>query len=75
MKLIKLRSPFWSLFVVALLVGLPGLCSEAKPSVVAAALAGAVFAAAAGPKAPGAGCMPRRPGEVRPKEAPMAAQR
>ena len=30
MKLMKLKSPFWSLFVVALLVGLPFLCSEAQ---------------------------------------------
>ncbi len=30
MKLMKLKSPFWSLFVVALLVGLPCLCSEAQ---------------------------------------------
>ncbi len=30
MKLMKLRSPLWSLFVMALLVGLPFLCSEAQ---------------------------------------------
>jgi len=30
MKLIKLKSPFGSLFVVALLLGLPFLCSEAQ---------------------------------------------
>ena len=30
MKLRKLKSPLWSLFVVALLVGLPFLCSEAQ---------------------------------------------
>jgi hypothetical protein len=30
MKLMKLKSPFWSLFVVALLAGLPGLCLEAQ---------------------------------------------
>ena len=30
MKLMRLRSPLWSLFVVALLVGLPFLCSEAQ---------------------------------------------
>ena len=30
MKLTKLRSPLGSLFVVALLVGLPFLCSEAQ---------------------------------------------
>ena len=30
MKLIKLKSPLWSLFVVALLVALPFLCSEAQ---------------------------------------------
>ena len=30
MKLRKLKSPFWSLFVAALLLGLPFLCSEAQ---------------------------------------------
>ena len=30
MKLMKLKSPFWSLFVVALLVSLPCLGSEAQ---------------------------------------------
>ncbi len=30
MKSMKLKSPFWSLFAVALLVGLPCLCSEAQ---------------------------------------------
>jgi hypothetical protein len=30
MKSMNLKSPFWSLFVVALLVGLPGLCLEAQ---------------------------------------------
>ena len=30
MKLMKLKSPFWSLFVVALLVSLPFLLSEAQ---------------------------------------------
>lgn len=30
MKLMKPQSPFWSLFVVALLLGLPFLCSEAQ---------------------------------------------
>ena len=30
MKLRKLKSPFWSLFAVALLVALPYLCSEAQ---------------------------------------------
>jgi len=30
MKLMTLKSPFWSLFVVALLVGLPFFCSEVQ---------------------------------------------
>ena len=30
MKLMRLRSPLWSLFLVALLVGLPFLCSEVQ---------------------------------------------
>ena len=50
MKLMKLKSPFGSLFVVALLVGLPFLCSEAQArggAVAAAIMAAAALAAAA----------------------------
>ena len=58
MKLRKMKSPFGSLIVAALLVSLPFLCSEAQAQArrwLAAALAAAVSAGAADmPLAPGA---------------------